>query len=221
MSDLVVYSSEELQLLRDTYGKGATEQEFGLLMQLAKTYQLDPFTRQIWLVKYPGSSAQIFAGRDGYLAIAHKSGQFDGMESGTKRNDDGELVGWCTVHRQDMSRPFHVEVLLSEYNTKKSLWASKPTTMIVKVAEAQALRKAFSISGLYSPEEFDDAPQQQQHVQRPMKDVTPPAGVLVCDTCGIALRDDDALKTIREHSKRDMCRTCFQEWYKQQAGEQA
>jgi len=59
-------------------------------------------------------------------------------------------------------------------------------------------------------------------VQRPMKDITPQESVIVCDTCGIALRDDDALKTIREHSKRDMCRTCFMEWYaQQQAGEQA
>jgi len=213
MSDLVVYSSEEIQLLRDTYGKGATEQEFALMLQLAKTYDLDPFTRQIWLVKYPGSSAQIFAGRDGYLAIAHKSGQFDGMESGCKRNDDGDLVGWCSVYRKDMSRPFHVEVLLSEYNTKKSLWASKPTTMIVKVAEAQALRKAFSISGLYSPEEFDDAPQQQA---RQIKDVTPPKQALVCDVCNVALKDDDKLAKIREYSSRDMCQACFMEWYAQQ-----
>ena len=220
MSDLVVYSGEEITLLKETYAKGASEQEFGLLMQLAKTYQLDPFTRQIWLVKYPGSPAQIFAGRDGYLAIAHKSGQFDGIESGSRINEEGDVVGYCTVWRKDMSRPFHVEVLLDEYNTKKSLWASKPRTMIQKVAEAQCLRKAFSVSGLYSPEEFDEPVQQQ----RQMKDVTPKTDVLVCDTCGVSLRDDDALKTIREHSKRDMCRTCFQAWYTQQrdqAGEQA
>lgn len=212
-TDMVAYTSEEIQLLRDTYGKGATEHEFGLLMQLAKTYQLDPFTRQIWLVKYPGSPAQIFAGRDGYLAIAHKSGQFDGMESGSKTNDDGEIVGWCTVYRKDMSKPFHVEVLLSEYNTKKSLWASKPRTMIVKVAEAQALRKAFSISGLYSPEEFDDAPQQ-----RPMKDVTPKN---ICCTCGAPVTDD-VIEKIRPHTQDTYCVGCFSEWWQknqQKAGE--
>ena len=73
------------------------------------------------------------------------------------------------------------------------------------------------MSGLYSPEEFDEPVQQ-----RPMKDVTPKTDVLVCDVCGVALRDNDALKTIREHSNRDMCQACFMDWYQQKtAGEQA
>jgi len=229
MSDLVVYSGEEIQLIKETVAAGCTETEFALLMQLSKTWQLDPFQKQIWAVKYPNSPAAIFCGRDGFLAIAHRSGQFDGMESGTETDENGKTIGWCRVWRKDMSRPFHVRVPLAEYEQRDKqgnvtkFWRTKPQTMITKVAEAQCLRKAFSVSGLYSPEEFDDAPQQQQ-VQRPMKDITPQAGVLVCDTCGIALRDDDALKTIREHSKRDMCRTCFQAWYTQQrdqAGEQA
>jgi hypothetical protein len=43
---------------------------------------------------------------------------------------------------------------MKEYSTGKALWASKPKTMLIKVAESQALRRAFSISGIYSPEEM-------------------------------------------------------------------
>jgi hypothetical protein len=39
--------------------------------------------------------------------------------------------------------------------------------MIVKVAEAQALRKAFQISGIYSPDEMPDSEKP------PMRDITP------------------------------------------------
>jgi hypothetical protein len=126
------------------------------------------------------------------------------------------------------------EVPLRKKYWKKETYSGKihcvtvPTGKIVVMRDgyshisgnSQALRRAFSVSGLYSPEEFDDAPQQVQQ-QRPMKDVTPPTGVLVCSECGISIKDDDTLATIREHAKRDMCRDCFQVWYqKQQAGEQ-
>lgn len=218
MTDMVVYSSEQRQLIHETVAKGCSETEFALLMELAKRYELDPFQKQIWAVKYGSREAAIFCGRDGFLAIAHRSGQFDGMESGTRKDDDGEIVGFCRVWRRDMTRPFEVEVYMREYESSNNpLWKSKPRTMLQKVAESQALRRAFSVSGLYSPEEFDEPVQQ-----RPMKDVTPKNDVLVCDTCGVSLRDDDKLAKIREHSNRDMCQVCFMEWYaQQQAGEQA
>lgn len=47
-------------------------------------------------------------------------------------------------------------VYFEEYNTKKNLWTSKPRTMIAKVAEMQALRKACpeEIGKLYIEEEY-------------------------------------------------------------------
>ncbi len=54
-----------------------------------------------------------------------------------------------------MTHPFVVEVSLEEFNTHRNTWAKMPKIMIVKVAESQCLRKAFSISGIYSPEEFE------------------------------------------------------------------
>ena len=99
------YDREKLQLIRDMFAKGANDNEFGVMVELARKYQLDPFARQIWLVKYGDSPAQIFCGRDGYLVIAHRSGQFDGIQSGS-RVEDGELIGWCRVYRKDMSHPF-------------------------------------------------------------------------------------------------------------------
>ena len=66
-----------------------------------------------------------------------------------------------------MSHPFCVEVNMKEYNRNQGTWLTHGTTMIVKVAEAQALRKAFQISGIYSPDEMPDP------VERPMRDITP------------------------------------------------
>ena len=123
-------------------------------MYLSEKYNLDPLLRQIWLVKFGDAPAQIYAGRDGFLEIAHRSGHFDGMETKVLFDENKKPVSAiCTVWRTDMSHPFIAEVLFSEYTTGKNLWQTKPSVMIGKVAESVALRKAFQVSGLYSPEE--------------------------------------------------------------------
>jgi phage recombination protein Bet len=163
------YSEDEMLLLRNVIAKGCSEPEFKLLMYMASTYGLDPLLKQIWAVKRNDNSpALIFAGRDGMLAIAHRSGQFDGMNSGVvyekKTTDAGKLTektinvpvsAWCEVWRKDMHHSFKTEVPFSEYNTGYSVWKSNPSAMILKVAESVCLRKAFSVSGLYCPEEIN------------------------------------------------------------------
>jgi hypothetical protein len=66
--------------------------------------------------------------------------------------------GWCVVYVQDGDQIRQVvqRNLLSEYNKEKASWKVMPATMIQKVAEAQAFRKAFPdlLSGLYIPEEM-------------------------------------------------------------------
>lgn len=213
---IAAYTPDELQLIRDVCARDCTETEFKLLIQLSKTYKLDPFTRQIWAVKYGQNPAQIFCGRDGYLAIAHRSGVFDGMESGT-RTEGENLVGWCRVYRRDMSHPFSVEVYASEYSTGRNLWKDKPRTMIQKVAEAQCLRRAFSISGLYSPEEIDTGDREQIRDAAPSEArvVVPPASPTTCAVCGCEVAEDIREKTM-EHAGRVLCLDCFRAWWETQ-----
>ena len=150
------WDEEQLILLRASCAPTATDPEFKKLLYLSQTWQLDPMLREIWLVKFGSSPAQIYAGRDGFLKIAHRSGHFDGMRSGVKKNEDGEIVGWCEVWRTDMTHSFYGEVLLSEYSTGQNLWKTKPMVMIQKVAESVVLRKSFSVCGIYSPDEMGD-----------------------------------------------------------------
>jgi len=148
------WTEEAISLIKAKVAPNATQTEFELLMYLASKYNLDPLLRQIWLVKFGDSPAQIYAGRDGFLEIAHRSGHFDGMDAGVDYDEKGEIVaGWCKVWRNDMTHPFTSKVLFKEYTTKKNLWLTKPSVMIQKVAESVCLRKAFQVSGLYSPEE--------------------------------------------------------------------
>lgn len=156
---------EKVRLIKDMVARGCTDDEFEIFAHQSIIHGLDPLRGQIYVVKYGGAPAKIFTGRDGYLEIAHRSGVFDGMESGTRVDEKGDLVGWCKVFRKDMSHPFSIEVYYKEYSTGKNLWTSKPRVMIQKVAESSALRRAFSISGIYTPEEFGHESRQEAEGQ--------------------------------------------------------
>ena len=211
------YNQQQIQLIRDMCAKDCTENEFLLLMQLSRTYRLDPFAKQIWAVKYPNAPAAIFCGRDGFIAIAHQNGNFDGMESGTKTDENGEIIGWCRVYRKDMSHPFVVEVPFSEYVQRNKqgevtkFWREKPKTMITKVAESHALRRAFGISGLYSPEEIDTGDRPEPRLVTEV----PPATPTACEVCGIPVPAEIREKT-KPHTDRVLCIEHFSEWWNAQ-----
>lgn len=72
--------------------------------------------------------------------------------------------GWAKVFVKDERveggvRVVEARVMLSEYNREQSLWKTHPATMIVKVAEAHALRRAFPLkfAGAYMPEEVGES----------------------------------------------------------------
>ncbi|AWM31333.1 RecT family recombinase [Hymenobacter nivis] len=188
LAEQISFSPEQLQLMKNTVAKGATDDEFMLFMHLAKTYGLDPFAKEIWLIKYLRAgqrpeevAATIFTSRDGYLKIASRDVQMDGIQSdvvcandlleklpdGTVKHAYGQprglIIGaYALVFRKDRSRAAYFYAPFAEYGTGNNpTWKKYPSAMIVKVAEAMALKRAFSISGLVTQEEIglDMAPE--------------------------------------------------------------
>ena len=166
------FTPEEKKIIRTQFfPPSATDMDMVYCMQVAKQLGLNPILKEIYFVERKQqingkwiTKIEPMLGRNSYLTIAHRSGKFDGMESGYKiapvpKFINGtwqsveELVGWARVYNKDMSHPICVEVPYSEYVQRKkdgsitSFWVKFPTTMIVKVAESQALRKAFNIRG--------------------------------------------------------------------------
>ena len=150
------FTQDQIDLIKRLYAKNATEDEFALFLNKAKLYDLNPMRGEIFFMKY-GSLAQMVVGRDGFLKLAHRDPNFDGIQSDEIRDDKGNLTGaWCEVYRKDWAKPLKVTVRFEEYaSSSNPLWRSKPSTMIKKVAMSQALRMAFCISGIYSEEELD------------------------------------------------------------------
>lgn len=176
----ISYTNEQIELVKSMYARNATNDELKLLLYMSKKYNLDILTREIWLVKFGDQPAQIYAGRDGFLKIAHgdKSDAFNGFNSDLLPKNLIDFItrdrrAYCEVFRKDMSYPIRVVVNMKEYNTGKSTWKKMPITMIKKVAESQALRKAFTISGVYSPEEMGQWEVEQEKNYKYIDKTTP------------------------------------------------
>lgn len=157
-----------------------TDAEFTQFFQLCKTYQVNPFLREAYIVKYGTQPATIVLDYKVLQQIADRHKAYKGMRhgiivskpDGTSEERHGEyllpnetlLAGWCEVFRADRDEPTKVVAMFNEFKgTKKdgslnSNWTTKPCFMIVKVAKAQALREAFPNlfdSNVYSIEEAD------------------------------------------------------------------
>src|ERR1700685_3537833 len=186
MQDIQNIESKELSMwedeltlkdIKDIYAPKASPNEFKAFIQMGKATGLNPFTRDIWLIKYDEKSpAQIFIARDGYRKSISRNPQYDchhvdavysndkfrydlnigKVDHQSNFKDRGNLVGaFCLVFMKNRSKPFYVFCEISEYNKKRSTWNDIPATMIKKVAEAQCLRMACPeiFSGSYSEDE--------------------------------------------------------------------
>jgi hypothetical protein len=65
---------------------------------------------------------------------------------------------FCSVFRKDRKKATTVFVSIKEYYKKDApIWQQYTNAMILKVAEAMALKRAFAISGLVTREEIEDS----------------------------------------------------------------
>ena len=132
-----------------------TEKETTQFIQIAKAYNLNPFKREIYGVKY-GDNFSIIVGYESYIKRAERSGQLDGYNVITQ-GEGQSLKAICTIYRKDWTKPFIHEVYFVEYAQSNNFWKTKPITMIKKVCIAQAFRMCFSeeIGGMpYTAEEI-------------------------------------------------------------------
>lgn len=117
MSELVKYDAgfsynqEQIELIKNTIAKGATNDELTMFTTIAQKYGLDPFLKEIWFIKrakkvkdskgnwdykklpngeidYTGAETLIYTSRDGYLKIAQRDTNFAGIISFPVREGD-------------------------------------------------------------------------------------------------------------------------------------
>lgn len=168
-------SGKVLGVIKATIAPDSTPEEFAYFVAYCQSTNLNPLKREVWFIKtkpytnkrgeHVEGKVQIMTGINGVVAVANSYPEYDGMEVETRHDNNGNPVeSIAKAWRKDRKFPSIGKAIWAEdagdtasYSGKPTVWGTRKTTMLEKVAKARALREAFpqKLSNVYLPEEFD------------------------------------------------------------------
>lgn len=141
-------------------GRDASDAQLMMLLQVAHRYDLSPFLRELYAFPTRGGGIVPMVPVDGWANIINRHPQMDGVEfSDEWEMKDGKkslFSTTCIIYRKDRSHPTKVTELMQEcFQPGKDPWIKFPARMLRHKSLIQCARIAFSLGGIYDPDEAE------------------------------------------------------------------
>ena len=144
------------QTLKSTVFKGATDEEMLALVVTANTYQLNPLLKEMYAFPKKGGGIVPMVGVDGWLKIANRQDNYDGMSVEVFGDGKTPTHATCEIYLKNRTHPVKVTEYFEECRRNTDPWNQMPRRMIRNKAIIQAIRVAFGIGGIFDEDEATD-----------------------------------------------------------------
>jgi phage recombination protein Bet len=148
--------------LKNTVFKGATDDELLALVVTANTYELNPILKELYAFPKKGGGITPMVGVDGWIKIANRQPNFDGMDIEVFGDGKTPTHATGTIYLKDRSHPVKITEYFEECKRNTDPWNQMPRRMIRNKAIIQAIRLAFGVSGIHDEDEARDISGQVQ-----------------------------------------------------------
>lgn len=158
--------------------KNASNEEFAAFLLVAKEYDLNPITKEIFAFPKQGGGIQPIVSVDGWANLINSHPQCDGWEFEDHLNDKGELSAvTCRMYRKDRTHSMEATEYMAECRRKTSTWDQWPRRMLRHKSLIQAARYAFGFAGIVDQDEAERmTPATTSNVTRLTPPPAPPVG---------------------------------------------
>jgi phage recombination protein Bet len=148
-----------------------SDEEFAAFLLVARDYNLNPLTKQIYAFPANGGITPIVS-VDGWIAVIQSQPGLNGIEFDYVLNDAGKLDAvTCRIYRKGWDRPIEVTEWLSECARGTDHWQKRPRRMLRHKALIQCARVAFGLS-LGDATDYEDGDSPGDAVQKSTPPVT-------------------------------------------------
>jgi phage recombination protein Bet len=131
----------------------ATPEQVAAFLIVAKEYDLNPLTKEIYALPGKGGGIVPFVSIDGWVNLVNSHPQCDGFDFAVTNDSANELYSMtCTMYRKDRSHPTVVTEYFEECKRVTEPWKMK-RRMLRHKAFMQAARLAFGFAGIYDEDE--------------------------------------------------------------------
>lgn len=168
MADKYALRPDEFsKTVRATCGlANASPEQFAAFLIVAKTYNLNPVTKEIYAFPGRGGGIVPIVSIDGWVNLVNSHGQCDGFEFEMEHTTEGLLSCTCRMYRKDRKHPVTVTEYLSECKRPTDPWKMEHR-MLRHKALIQAARYAFGFAGVYDEDEARNI------IENEPRDITP------------------------------------------------
>lgn len=141
--------------------------QFAAFLLVAKEYNLNPITKEIYAYPAKNGGIQPIVGIDGWCNIINSNPQLDGITFEDAVDESGKIISiTCRIHRKDRTHPTECTEYMEEcFRPNSQPWEKWPARMLRHKALIQCARYAFGLSGIV---EQDEAERQDMIDETPM-----------------------------------------------------